>query len=368
MISNLRQIAIACLLSFLLPAIACAQQVVLQGGPTTNGHVPMYITQGTQPYVMDSGTAGGGAANIGLSELLIAQRGLSTPPFANGGSGPLYTNFCDYDGPTNSVAGYHYLCFSPNASGGGLIAYGYNGSTGPLNLSFNINGSVPLILSSTGVTLATPTITGGTITGATFTGGTISGAAISGGSISGATISQALTNAHLFVGNGSNIAADVAMTGDASIANTGSVTVSKTGGVAFGTSATVNTGTSGATIPLLNGANVWSGNQSLSGVSFTSTGAMVLSTFVVTSGASYNTAATDYFIAVNKGSGSATTINLPSSPATGRFLIITDGKGDAQTNNITITNGTINGAASVVLRSNYASVTLIYNGTAWNAL
>jgi len=36
----------------------------------------------------------------------------------------------------------------------------------------------------------------------------------------------------------------------------------KTNGVPFGTAATDNTGTSGATIPLLNGTNVWTGQQS----------------------------------------------------------------------------------------------------------
>lgn len=36
----------------------------------------------------------------------------------------------------------------------------------------------------------------------------------------------------------------------------------KTNGVAFGTAATTNTGTSGGTIPLLNGTNVWTGQQS----------------------------------------------------------------------------------------------------------
>jgi hypothetical protein len=50
--------------------------------------------------------------------------------------------------------------------------------------------------------------------------------------------SEALTSGHIFVGNGSNVATDVAMSGDASIANTGAVTVSKTGGVAFGAFAT----------------------------------------------------------------------------------------------------------------------------------
>jgi hypothetical protein len=45
--------------------------------------------------------------------------------------------------------------------------------------------------------------------------------------------SKTLTSAHFFVGNGSNVATDVAMSGDAALANTGAVTVSKIGGVSI---------------------------------------------------------------------------------------------------------------------------------------
>jgi hypothetical protein len=41
------------------------------------------------------------------------------------------------------------------------------------------------------------------------------------------------------------------------------LTCTKTNGSAFGTAATQNTGTSGATVPLLNGINTWSGAQTL---------------------------------------------------------------------------------------------------------
>jgi hypothetical protein len=71
----------------------------------------------------------------------------------------------------------------------------------------------------------------------------------------------ALTSAHILVGNGSNVATSVALSGDGTLSNTGAITVTKTNGTAFGTAATDNTGTSGATIPLLNGTNTWSGAQ-----------------------------------------------------------------------------------------------------------
>lgn len=45
-----------------------------------------------------------------------------------------------------------------------------------------------------------------------------------------AVAAVALTNTHIFVGNASNIAADVAMSGDCTIANTGAITCTKIGG------------------------------------------------------------------------------------------------------------------------------------------
>lgn len=63
------------------------------------------------------------------------------------------------------------------------------------------------------------------------------------GDIPGGGGGSALTDSHILVGNASNVATDVAMSGDAAISNTGAVTVSKSGGVAFGSAAFVGTGT-----------------------------------------------------------------------------------------------------------------------------
>ena len=100
----------------------------------------------------------------------------------------------------------------------------------------------------------------------------------------------ALTNGHIFVGNASNVATDVAMSGDGTMANTGAITITKSSGVAFGTAAfqnvaaffqvsnnlsegtaatmrtnlglgtaaLQNTGTSGATLCLLNASCAYS--------------------------------------------------------------------------------------------------------------
>ncbi len=78
---------------------------------------------------------------------------------------------------------------------------------------------------------------------------------------------------------------------------------------------------------------------------------------------------TDYAIIVNKSSGAATNVNLPSG-ITHQAFVIKDGKGDASSNNITIVPaaGNIDGASSYVMASNYESTTVIYNGTQWNVI
>jgi hypothetical protein len=138
----------------LAPLAALGQQTLLQSGPWTPGHLPMFATSGlTQPIVFDSGPAGGGGVGYGVSELLLVARGTGTAPYAGQGTGPYGTNFCDYDGPTSSAAGYHYLCFSANAQGGALIAYGAGGAASPLGLSFIINGTTYAFpFSSAGIT------------------------------------------------------------------------------------------------------------------------------------------------------------------------------------------------------------------------
>lgn len=84
--------------------------------------------------------------------------------------------------------------------------------------------------------------------------------------------------------------------------------------------------------------------------------------------ANYTALTSDNVIVVNKSTGSATTITLPASPASGEIKIVKDGKGDAKTNNITIAgNGkNIDGTASRTINVNYGSFCLVYNGTQWN--
>jgi hypothetical protein len=98
----------------------------------------MFVQNG---IAMDAGPASGGGVGTGISELGLAVRGTGTAPFANAGTGPYGTNFCDLDAPATNPTGYHYLCFSPNAQGGGLIAYGAGGTASQLPFQFIINGT-----------------------------------------------------------------------------------------------------------------------------------------------------------------------------------------------------------------------------------
>jgi hypothetical protein len=141
----LRRILILLLALFASHA-ALAQGTLLQGGPWAPGHVPMYVGSGSgQAVVQDSGPAGGGGVGLGLSELGITARGSGTAPYVGQGTGPNHENVCDFDAPITNATGYHYLCFSPNATiagqTGGIISYGAGGVAAPLPLSICVNNT-----------------------------------------------------------------------------------------------------------------------------------------------------------------------------------------------------------------------------------
>lgn len=97
---------------------------------------------------------------------------------------------------------------------------------------------------------------------------------------------------------------------------------------------------------------------------------VALQTRVVTAAGAVTVAKTDHVVFVNKTSGAATTVNLPSSPRTGMSIIVKDMKGDAATNNITVTPaaGNIDGSSTAVINTNYGSWKGVYNGTSWSTL
>lgn len=162
-----------------LCGLAYAQSTLLQGGAWTPGHAPQYIGQGSsQAVVIDGGTAGGGAIGANIGEIGITSRDpQNTYPSANSGAGAFGSHGCFYDAPITNSTGYHFLCFDPNALGGGLISYGPGGIASPLPLQCNINGVLTACLGASVVPL---TFTDGTntvspVTHALFVGATISG-------------------------------------------------------------------------------------------------------------------------------------------------------------------------------------------------
>jgi hypothetical protein len=82
----------------------------------------------------------------------------------------------------------------------------------------------------------------------------------------------------------------------------------------------------------------------------------------------YTTLITDFVILVD--SAAARTITPLGSPATGQMYRIKDNVGTASVFNITITPSgkNIDGAASVIINTNYGSLDIVYNGAQWNAL
>ena len=154
----LRFFAMLSAFAFAVPAFA--QSTVLQGGPWAPGHAPQYVGSGSQPVVLDGGGAGGGVLGATLGEIGITSRSATNSyPSANSGKGPNGEHACLYDAPITNVSGYHYLCFDPNALGGGLISYGASGGASYLPLTILVNGVAQS--TGSGATSAVRTIASG---------------------------------------------------------------------------------------------------------------------------------------------------------------------------------------------------------------
>ena len=88
-------------------------------------------------------------------------------------------------------------------------------------------------------------------------------------------------------------------------------------------------------------------------------------TQILTAGTSYNFTGTINTISVFKTIGSATQINLPSSPSINSFYIVKDRKGDSKSNPITVSGGTktIDGNTSYQIKANNKpSLTFLFDG------
>ena len=91
----------------------------------------------------------------------------------------------------------------------------------------------------------------------------------------------------------------------------------------------------------------------------------IVTTETITSGASTSIAPTLQTLFVNV--SNAFSVNLPSSPFTGETHTIKDTSGDASVYNITVV-GSIDGASSYVINTNYGYVTVQFNGTSWSVV
>ncbi len=137
----------------------------------------------------------------------------------------------------------------------------------------------------------------------------------------------------------------LAITGDAtSNANSFVTTVVKVNGVAYGASPAVDT------IPVVTSPNV---------VTYSSASAvndLLATPTEITSGATYNSVATDKRILVKKTVGSATSIVLSAAATKEGPVLVKDIKGDADVNAITVTftgGDTADGLASVPINFKY---------------
>jgi hypothetical protein len=102
--------------------------------------------------------------------------------------------------------------------------------------------------------------------------------------------------------------------------------------------------------PLKNGANVWTSTQNWQ----SALAAPIRE--VTASGGITVSATTNMTVVVNKTVGAATAVGYTCPASFNWIFVIKDGKGDDATNNITVTptSGTIDGAASFVMKTSVA--------------
>jgi hypothetical protein len=257
------------LAGLLAPAFAAAQgPPVTQSGNVTPSHLSMWTTTGVQ---QDAGSSANPQATTGgiMSSGSLSWCIQSGPPIAQYIAGCLGMN--PGTGFTFSVTPFGGITNRP---------FLFQGGTGIVVGSATGGAEGVGTLNATGLYInGVPVGTGGTITGVT------AGTGLSGGGTTGVvtvnlantavtpntygdafTVPQITVNARGQLTNVTPVtilgAAPTGPAGGDLTGNYPNPLAIKTNGVPFGTAATDNTGTSGATIPLLNGTNVWTGQQS----------------------------------------------------------------------------------------------------------
>jgi hypothetical protein len=95
---------------------------------------------------------------------------------------------------------------------------------------------------------------------------------------------------------------------------------------------------------------------------------ITLATRTILSGSPIAISRANYYIFVNKTSGSATILNLPSGAQTGDTYEIKDAKGDAATNPIYVVpaSGTIDGFTQFIINGNRGAAKFVWDGTQYD--
>lgn len=342
----MRQALVAALIALAAFAVnAYAQQTpVTVIGAVTAGNCASF---NSNTVIKDAGTTcGGGAASSGT----VLSVGLTVQPPLQVSGSPITTSGTFVTTWQNQPANWHFA--------------------GPVSGSSNTPAFRPITSADLPVINLASTTTGG-VTGIlpTTNGGTgianppaFSLLVTSSSAANPFTTIPAATGGRLVIDQGAGIEwAAKAMTGDASITSTGALTVSASGGSAFGTFAFQNFATpptiGGVTPGIVNTSQLQiNGNvmtmpaapDTICGVGTNCVWQNVnkflrvrVQTLVITSGATsgvpYNVnSGSDYLICLFKTTGSASSVNLPSSPTQGDTYVIKDCKGDDATNAITV--------------------------------
>lgn len=196
----------------------------------------------TDIYLASGKILVGSTDNVAASTTLSAGSGIS---ISNGGGGGIVTiastggsgTVTSVSGTTNRIT----ITGTPTVAPVVDIASAYIGQTSITTLGTITSGTwngavIGSTYGGTGVNNGSNTITlGGNLTTSGAFTTTLTATANTSITLptSGTLLNDALTSANFYVGNGSNVATGVPMTGDATLANTGDVTVTQVNGTAI---------------------------------------------------------------------------------------------------------------------------------------
>lgn len=238
-------------------------------------------------------------------------------------------------------------------------------TTNPVFVGPTLGVALATSLNGNTITAGTGTLTLGSATLNIGSGGTLASAAFVATGTSGSTIPllsgantwggvQTFTTPVLGAATATSINGNAITTGTGTL-TLGSATLNAGAGGTLASAAFVATGTSGATIPLLNGTNTWSGVQTITNSQL----ALLGSSSGKTTFTSDNSGATNYTLHVPASNGTMLTDAATVTVAQGGT-----GSTTLAANNVLLGNGT--GAFQVVAPGSTGNI-LTSNGTTWVA-